>query len=247
MKFKLPIRNIDIDQLQTQSRSEAGQDLFVVAMLDGLRNGTFLEIGGYHPVNYSNTYLLEKHLDWSGVSIDVVDSGKQSWQEFYNNIKDSSWPACPASIKDLPIHIQQELQEIHNHDQYVYPNWWPGVRPRTNFVCADAVDFDYLTLPQRFDYLQIDIDPPQGNLTVLKKIIKTHRFSVVTFEHDAWRKINETERVMHESRELFQHHGYEMVVSNVTSNQLDLVFEDWYIDPVNVPKYLVDAYRSVDI
>jgi hypothetical protein len=220
--------------------------MFVVAMLDGLRNGTFLEIGGYHPVNYSNTYLLEKHFDWAGTSIDIIDSGQKAWQEFYNNIKDVSWPSCPTSIKDLPIHIQQELQETHNHDRHVHPNSWPIARPCTSFICADAVDYDYLALPRRFDYLQIDIDPPTGNLNVLKKIVNTHRFSVVTFEHDAWRNTDETKQVMHESRKIFQQNGYELVVNNVTSGNSNFVFEDWYVDPTVVPKHVVDVYRSVD-
>lgn len=51
--------------------SQAYQDIFVLTMLNGKRNGTFVEVGAYHAQNISNTYLLEKKFDWNGVSIDI--------------------------------------------------------------------------------------------------------------------------------------------------------------------------------
>ena len=39
--------------------SQAFQDMFVLSMLDGKRNGTYVEIGGDHPVVINNSYLLE--------------------------------------------------------------------------------------------------------------------------------------------------------------------------------------------
>jgi hypothetical protein len=51
--------------------SQAYQDMFVLSMLDGKRNGTFVEIGTLHPTDISNTYLLENEYDWRGISIDI--------------------------------------------------------------------------------------------------------------------------------------------------------------------------------
>lgn len=50
----------------TKSYSQSGQDKFVDAILDGKRNGTFLDIGANHPVELSNTYALESELGWRG-------------------------------------------------------------------------------------------------------------------------------------------------------------------------------------
>lgn len=50
--------------------SEAFQDLFVLTILNGKRNGTYLEIGSGHPIYRNNTYLLEKDFEWTGISID---------------------------------------------------------------------------------------------------------------------------------------------------------------------------------
>jgi len=51
--------------------SQAYQDMFVLAALDGKRGGTYLEIGAFDPVLISNTYLLESKFDWRGISIDI--------------------------------------------------------------------------------------------------------------------------------------------------------------------------------
>lgn len=53
-----------------KNHSQVYQDLFILSMLDGKRNGTFLEIGGAEPWMGNNTALLETDFDWSGVSIE---------------------------------------------------------------------------------------------------------------------------------------------------------------------------------
>jgi hypothetical protein len=52
-----------------ESRSQAGQDRFVYAVTRKT-NGTFIEIGGCHPVEINNTYELEK-MGWKGYSFDI--------------------------------------------------------------------------------------------------------------------------------------------------------------------------------
>lgn len=51
--------------------SESYQDLFILSILDGKKNGTYLEIGAGHPFYGNNTALLEKDFGWSGVSLDL--------------------------------------------------------------------------------------------------------------------------------------------------------------------------------
>jgi hypothetical protein len=50
--------------------SESYQDLFVLSVLDGKKDGTYLEIGSGHPFYGNNTALLEKDFGWSGISLD---------------------------------------------------------------------------------------------------------------------------------------------------------------------------------
>jgi hypothetical protein len=51
--------------------SQLHQDMFVLCMLDGLRGGTYLEIGAYEPIFISNTYLLETTFGWKGAAIEL--------------------------------------------------------------------------------------------------------------------------------------------------------------------------------
>lgn len=51
--------------------SQTFQDMFVLTMLNGKRNGMFLEIGAQDPIEFSNTYLLESMFGWKGISIEI--------------------------------------------------------------------------------------------------------------------------------------------------------------------------------
>lgn len=54
-----------------ENYSHSYQDMFVLSVLNGKRNGTFIEIGCGDPWYGSNTYLLEKDFGWKGLSIDI--------------------------------------------------------------------------------------------------------------------------------------------------------------------------------
>lgn len=69
----LSVRFPDSDKIE-RNYSEAYQDIFVLAMLNGKHGGTYLEIGSGHPYNGNNTALLEKQFGWSGLSLDI-DAG----------------------------------------------------------------------------------------------------------------------------------------------------------------------------
>jgi hypothetical protein len=56
------------------SFSQAGQDLFVKSFTKEKKNGYFVEIGSNHPINHSNTYLLEKKYNWKGLMVEYDHS-----------------------------------------------------------------------------------------------------------------------------------------------------------------------------
>ena len=51
--------------------SQVYQDLFVLTLLDGKKEGTYLELGSNDPFYNSNTALLETVFNWKGVSIEI--------------------------------------------------------------------------------------------------------------------------------------------------------------------------------
>jgi hypothetical protein len=65
--FKFPFDGIDAIE---KNHSKHFQDMFVLAALNGKRNGYYLEFGSGLPFEASNTALLEQKFDWKGLSFD---------------------------------------------------------------------------------------------------------------------------------------------------------------------------------
>lgn len=63
---------LNLPNLLLESKSENGQDLFALFANKFKRDGTFLEFGAYDGVTFSNTFLLEKRFNWSGVLVDPI-------------------------------------------------------------------------------------------------------------------------------------------------------------------------------
>jgi hypothetical protein len=184
----------------TDSRSQAQQDRFVYTVLGGKRCGTWLELGAGHPHNGNNTWYLEKHLGWTGTSIELQDF-TELWQQ----------------QRTIPLTV------------------------------ADAMVFDYSTVPYYVDYLQIDLDDAQQALDALTLVVARHKFSVVTFEHDVYCGHENNEKARSQSRQLLESLGYVCLVPDVTLEAAQIPestaarysavhwsFEDWWIHPDHV-------------
>ena len=49
------------------------QGLFAYLMNERKPRGTYIDVGCRNPYRTNNTWFLEKTLDWTGISIDIVD------------------------------------------------------------------------------------------------------------------------------------------------------------------------------
>jgi hypothetical protein len=63
---------IGLELLLNSSKSENGQDLFAFLATGFRKNLTFLEIGTYDGVTFSNSFFLEKEYSWSGPLVECV-------------------------------------------------------------------------------------------------------------------------------------------------------------------------------
>lgn len=68
-----------------ETHSQAYQDIFVLSLLGGVKNGEYFEIGCNIPDYTNNTYLLAKNFDWNGTSIDLLDFSAQWKSQRPNN------------------------------------------------------------------------------------------------------------------------------------------------------------------
>jgi hypothetical protein len=174
--------------------------MFVLSVLGGKKNGTYVEIGGDDPIVINNTYLLESVYNWKGVSFEI-ESEKVN---YYNSVR------------------------------------------KNNCVCENAITADYIKIfeennfSNQIDYLQLDIDPSEQTLACLKNLpLDTYRFSVITYETDAYRSSFES---VEESRSIFRDNGYQLIAQNVLN--CGHAFEDWYIDPNVIDSRVVDIFKT---
>jgi hypothetical protein len=106
LKFKFPgSETIDKNYSQTY------QDMFILAALEGKKNGTFLEIGGYLPYRGNNTALLEENFGWTGTTIEI----KKECCDEYSKFRKTKIICADA----LTVNYEKILSEIANKDGMV--------------------------------------------------------------------------------------------------------------------------------
>ena len=76
VKFKFK----DLEKVE-RNYSQVMQDLFVLTMLNGKKDGTYLEIGSGHAFYGSNTAILDRIFSWRGISIDYNTGYKESYKD----------------------------------------------------------------------------------------------------------------------------------------------------------------------
>ena len=174
--------------------SQCYQDMFVLTMLNGKKDGLFLEIGCGDPFYGNNTALLEKEFGWNGISIDIV---KETIDKFSSERKSKT-------------------------------------------ICADALKIDYSSILESsvYDYLQIDCDPPLISYNTLLKIpFDTHKFAVITFEHDYYH--DQDSGIREKSRKYLESFGYKMIVNDIAPDKFSN-YEDWWVHPDLVDERIIN-------
>lgn len=130
------------------SYSQAGQDVFVRAMLNSKQNGYYVELGAFDAVWDSNTYFLESQLGWKGISFEIegalvkkfnqerknrcfeADATKLDYAEFFaienmpSRVDYLSLDIEPAdqtlaTLKALPLEKYRFSVITYEHDNYV--------------------------------------------------------------------------------------------------------------------------------
>jgi len=114
--------------------SQIFQDIFVLSMLDGKENGTFLEIGGAKPFERNNTALLEQKFFWKGVSIELNESFVKEYREKRPNVN---------VIHENALEIDYEKVLSENFDCNVIDYLQLDIEPAENtYECMLKLPFD---------------------------------------------------------------------------------------------------------
>ena len=157
-------------------QSQACQDLFVLAALYGLRGGYFLEIGASDGKSLSNTYLLEKFFDWSGVSVDIDIRSKLSFARHRRKSKFILHDATKLSVLEvLEQNIPGRVVDYLSLD----------IEPMTNTLSAlktipfDAFEFKVITYETDFYDPAVERSVAQRVRAESREIISSHGYELI--------------------------------------------------------------------
>jgi FkbM family methyltransferase len=209
------MRNYGIQQLQMISRSQLGQDLWVLEQLGWKKDGYFVEFGATDGVLLSNTWLLEKYFGWSGI---CAEPNPKLFEQLQLNRSCSLCPACVyrnsgERMRFVLADAYGGLEELGGKDQHV---------DKRNAYAADGNTIEVTTTslmdllneqgaPEVIDYLSIDTEGSE--LAILEGVDwSRYQFRCITVEH------NFTE----------QRQGIQILLEAQGYQRKEAQWDDWY-------------------
>lgn len=101
--------------------SQAFQDIFVLSALGGKEGGYYLEIGGDHPIEINNSYLLETSYGWKGLSFEIDQTKVDYYDKIRNNpciCSDATKVDYAKVLKEHQFPIQIDYLQVD-----IEPSW----------------------------------------------------------------------------------------------------------------------------
>jgi len=150
--------------IKQHSRSQSGEDKFLLAKyFHGLCGGTYLEMGGYDGVKYSNSHLFNKAFGWKGV---LVELGPLNFQKLQKN-RPNEIATVNAAIcgKRQTIHYVEKdaVGGIWEFSSKSFRNrWWQNItlEKTTEIECSPLKDVLSAHAPNttHYDFFSLDIE-----------------------------------------------------------------------------------------
>ena len=163
--------------LLLESKSENGQDLFALFSNKYKRGGTFLEFGAYDGVTFSNTFLLERLLNWSGVLLDPIPRHFEEMKLNRNCI--SIHAAITASKKEFVKILESPASNLSK------PVSKRSITDKTHKVPAFTLSeiIDKYFPAKSLDFLSIDVEGE--DLEILASIdFSKYEINSICVEHN---------------------------------------------------------------
>ena len=100
--------------------SQWGEDLFIVDYFKNKNNGTYFDVGCFHPIMYSNTCLLYKK-GWRGVNLDINPTSIH----LFDIIRPDDFNLCTTideNKNEFKIYFDHPLSPVNTLDKKYYEN-----------------------------------------------------------------------------------------------------------------------------
>lgn len=200
-----------------KSKSQLGQDLFVLSQLGFKRDGYFVEFGACDGVYLSNSLLVESEFGWSGI---LSEPGRIWHDDLAKNRTDIIDHRCVySSSGNVVIFSEMKDAGLSTMDGFVDSDSHFGARKKkVRYEVGTITLLDLLKAhhaPKTIDFLSIDTEGSE--FAILNAFdFSSFSFRVICVEH------NYTE-----SRGLI----YDLLTSNGYVRKFPLLsrFDDWYV------------------
>ena len=205
------------------SQSQLGQDLFVLDRLNFADKGFFVEFGVCDGIKLSNTFLLEKELNWSGIvcepAVSYQNKLKKNRSCHIENKCVFSESGKNLDFKETRLGELSFLNEYPPNDENVVKEI-ASERFNAKIYRVETISLNDLlqkyNCPKIFDYLSIDTE---GTEYEIIKNLNFNKFSkkIITIEHN----YNKVER--NKIYNLLTKNNYSRVLKEISC------WDDWYV------------------
>lgn len=201
-----------------RSHSQIFQDLFVVFLLKGKRNGFFVEFGACDGLAHSNTVILERDLRWKGILAEPAKCWQPALKSNRSALIDHR---CVWSQSGLTLDFKEtEIRGLSTLTSLVDADLHRGFRIKGRTYPVETISLNDLlkvhNSPKQIDYLSIDTEGSE--LEILRAFkFEDHDIGLVTVEHN----FREPERQA--ILDLLTSKGYVRLFEAFSK------FDDWYV------------------
>lgn len=214
----LPVEQLpELLALAKKSKSQFGQDLFVLSEIGFKKNGFFVEFGATNGIDLSNTYLLEKEFGWTGILAEPA----RCWHESLRNNRSAAvetkcvWEDSTSVLKFK----EASTAELSTIDAYSGGDTHKRSRFFGRKYDVHTISLNDLLAkygaPGQMDYLSIDTEGSE--LRILQSLdFSKYSFRVISCEHNFT-------SAREEIRSLLEENGYARKLVDVSR------VDDWYV------------------
>jgi len=208
-----------VDRL-SKSHSQILQDLFVLYVLDEKRNGFYCDFGATNGVDLSNSCMLERHYDWTGICAEPA----VGWQQDLRSNRPKSsvetdcvWTTTGKTLvfNEVAVKELSTIDAFSSNDRHGKSRQG---RSRNTYEVSTISLTDLLkkhSAPADLDYLSIDTEGSE--FAILKNLdFSQYQPKIFTVEHNFTKNRSEI-------YELFCGNGYRRVLDEFSA------FDDWYV------------------
>ena len=170
--------------IETYSQYETRQDLAVCDFYQKKRNGFYVDIGANDGYEISNTYLLEKSYDWTGICIEPVPNKFQDLKNLRKNSICINKAVCNESGTFVPFNIP-ECSLLAGIPKYIDKHT-DTISEECQIMIETITLYDLLkqhNAPKFIDYLSLDTEGTEFEI-LKSNNYDEYNFGIIHLEHN---------------------------------------------------------------